>query len=528
MDPATQTPHSPTPGSTGAGPDLTGQTLGDFSILRRLGQGGMGQVYLAEQVSLKRKVALKVLREDVASNPTALARFKVESKTIAQLSHANIVQVHMIGEHEGRNYMVLEYVEGRNLRDYLARKGTLDVMLVLSIMRQVTGALLRASEMGIVHRDIKPENILLTRKGEVKVADFGLSRCLSGDQPLNLTQSGVTMGTPLYMSPEQVEGKPVDYRSDIYSFGVTCYHMLAGQPPFQGGNAFEVALKHVREEPAPLDTYRPDVPAALCAVVHRMMAKDPDQRYQSARDLLRDILRVRESLNGVTGCIPIDSIMTEPMPVATSGEVPSVRVPALAPPAPHRWRTALLALGVLVALAAGVGFGWYHRQARHDADTNPALPPPLPTGGAEVNSQKELEESLRKVVEQYLKDCPSGMDRVCVDLALLYLEQQRVPEAEALFKRMSERRTQTAYHLVGQVGLAITDALQSHAAASHAKFKELFEGRRFNRPVLGPYLANPKFTRWLSEALYYNNKTADISPNDLPQELRRFYKPKKS
>src|SRR5438876_252245 len=149
MDPATQTPNATPPASTAAGPDLTGQTPGDFSILRRLGQGGMGQVYPAEQISLKRKVALKVLREDVASNPTALARFKVESKTVAQLSHANIVQVHMIGEHEGRHYMVLEYVEGRNLRDYLARKGTLDVMLVLSIMRQVAAALVRASEMGI-------------------------------------------------------------------------------------------------------------------------------------------------------------------------------------------------------------------------------------------------------------------------------------------------------------------------------------------------------------------------------------------
>src|SRR5207249_11584534 len=141
---------------------------------------------------------------------------------------------------------------------------------------QVASAIQRASEMGIIHRDIKPENILVTRKGEAKVADFGLVRVFTeGGQPLNLTQSGVTMGTPLYMSPEQVEGKPVDYRSDIYSFGVTCYHMLAGQPPFQGGNAFEVALKHVREEPAPLETFRPDVPATLCAVVHKMMAKDP-------------------------------------------------------------------------------------------------------------------------------------------------------------------------------------------------------------------------------------------------------------
>ena len=189
MDSRTPPPSATPSPSTASQPDLVGGTLGDFRILRRLGQGGMGQVYLAEQISLKRKVAVKMLREDIAANPTALARFKAESKTVAQLSHANVVQVHMFGEHEGRHYMVLEYVEGKNLREFLLRQGPLDVPLVLSIMRQVANALQRASELGIVHRDIKPENILLTRKGEAKVADFGLSRCLAVDQPVDLTRS---------------------------------------------------------------------------------------------------------------------------------------------------------------------------------------------------------------------------------------------------------------------------------------------------------------------------------------------------
>ena len=244
--------------------DLSGQTLGDFQIIRRLGEGGMGQVYLAEQISLKRKVALKLLRADLAANPTALARFKAEAEAVAQATHANIVQVYAIGEVNGLNYMALEYVEGRNLRQFLEKKGPPEVMLALSIMRQVAAALQRASELGIIHRDIKPENILLTRKGEVKVADFGLSRIFGDDtQPLNLTQSGVTMGTPLYMSPEQVEGKPVDPRTDIYSFGVTCYHMLAGQPPFRGSSAFEVAIQHVQKQPKPLAEIRPDLPAGV-------------------------------------------------------------------------------------------------------------------------------------------------------------------------------------------------------------------------------------------------------------------------
>src|SRR5262249_4972879 len=159
------------------------------------------------------------------ANPVSLARFEQEATSVARLSHANIVQVYAFGIIEGLHYMALEYVEGRNLRDYLARKGPPDVLLAISILRQVASALLRAGESGISPRDIKPKNILLTRKGEVKVADFGLSRVLDGEgQPVSLTQSGVTMGTPLYMSPEQVEGLPLDCRTDIYSLGVTSYH----------------------------------------------------------------------------------------------------------------------------------------------------------------------------------------------------------------------------------------------------------------------------------------------------------------
>src|SRR5436190_1471315 len=211
-------------------PDLTGRVLGDYQLLRRLGTGGMGQVYLARQLSLKRDVALKLLRDELSTNATALLRFQAEAEAVARLNHPNIVHIHQIGEHDGLRYMVLEFVEGRNLRDYLDRKGPPDLAVTISVMRQVSLALVKAHDEGIVHRDIKPENILVTRRVEVKVTDFGLSRFFAGDTPaLNLTQSGITLGTPLYMSPEQVQGKPVDNRSDVYSFGVTCYHLLAGE-----------------------------------------------------------------------------------------------------------------------------------------------------------------------------------------------------------------------------------------------------------------------------------------------------------
>src|SRR5438874_4403435 len=242
----------------------------------------MGQVYLAEQISLKRKVALKLLRADLAANAASLQRFQAEAMAVARATHANIVQVYAISETDGIHYMALEYVEGRNLRQYLEKKGPPEPLLALSIIRQVGSALQRAGELGIIHRDIKPENILLTRKGEVKVADFGLSRCFADDtQPLHLTRSGVTMGTPLYMSPEQVEGKPVDPRTDIYSLGVTCYHLLAGTPPFRGQSAYEVAVQHVQKQPTALAEIRPDLPVELCQLIHRMMAKNPNDRLQT-------------------------------------------------------------------------------------------------------------------------------------------------------------------------------------------------------------------------------------------------------
>src|SRR6516225_4486878 len=267
MDKETQPAATEQGSGSALEPDLTGQTLGDYRVLRRLGQGGMGQVYLAEQISLKRKVALKLLRSDLAANAVSLARFKNEARAVAQATHANIVQVYAIDEANGVHFMALEYVEGRNLREFLEKKGPPEFLVALSIMRQVAAAIQRAGELGIVHRDIKPENILLTRKGEAKVADFGLSRCFAENQPtVRLTASGVTMGTPLYMSPEQAQGKPVDPRTDIYSFGVTCYHLLAGHPPFQGQSPLEVALQHVQTEPRPLADIRPDLPPDLCRV----------------------------------------------------------------------------------------------------------------------------------------------------------------------------------------------------------------------------------------------------------------------
>jgi serine/threonine-protein kinase len=543
MDPRTQTSRETSSASFGSGPDLSGETFEDFHILRRLGQGGMGEVYLAEQLSLKRKVAVKVLREDVAANATVRERFKVESKNVAQLSHANIVQVYTVGEHGGRHYMALEYVEGKSLRDYLTHKGPLDVPVVLSIMRQVASALQRASELGIVHRDIKPENILLTRKGEAKVADFGLSRCFADERPLELTRDGTTVGTPLYMSPEQVEGKVVDHRSDLYSFGVTCYHMLAGHPPFAGSNAFEVALKHVRDEPAPLEAVRADLPPGLCAIVRKLMAKKPEARYQSARDVLKDVTRLRESLNATTGCIPVESVLAEtppPQPSAPAVRLPARKAPARKVPARkasalQRWAPALAVGGVLVLLLIGLGIAWLVSSAGDEGEPAAAPPPDNRAALAEQQAREEAlkkmqaqEQVLRKAVEKHLTEKwpnPRGLED-CIDLGVLYLEQDKVADAEALFRRMDERRPPSPYHFVGRLGLAVTDALKNNARAANDKFKELFGNpkSRDNRvQILNNYLSrNPDFAGWVNAADAHNVRNVVFAGPGPPQKKGRF------
>ncbi|QEG37125.1 protein kinase domain-containing protein [Bythopirellula goksoeyrii] len=281
---------SPLPPSS----DLSGRTLGGYAVLRKIGSGGMADVYLALQQSLERQVALKVLHSQLADNPSYVERFHNEARAAASLVHPNIVQIYEVGEADGHHFIAQEFVAGKNLDQILKRQGALPPGTVLDILRQVVSALCQAAEAGIVHRDIKPANILLTPTGVVKVADFGLARILSVDTK-TLTEVGVALGTPLYMSPEQIEGRPVDARSDIYSLGVTCYHLLSGEPPHSGETALAIAVGHINREPTPLGTMQVGLPEDFVAIVHRMMAKQPADRCQSPSELLNDLKTLASS-----------------------------------------------------------------------------------------------------------------------------------------------------------------------------------------------------------------------------------------
>lgn len=278
--------------STSSATDLVGQQLGDYRIRHRLGQGGMAEVYLGEQQSLCRSVAVKVLKPHLACDENYVKRFHREAQAAASLVHANIVQIHEVNCIDDYHVIVQEYVAGQNLKQILQHAKRLDPAVALFVTRQVSVALAKAHSRGLVHRDIKPENILISTDAMVKVADFGLARVTDDRRKVELTEVGLTMGTPLYMSPEQVEGSSVDPRSDIYSLGVTLYHMLTGKPPFDGETPLIVAVKHLKEDPPALAHARPELPRELCRLVHRMLEKDPGQRFGSIAELAEELSNV--------------------------------------------------------------------------------------------------------------------------------------------------------------------------------------------------------------------------------------------
>jgi serine/threonine-protein kinase len=237
----------------------------------------MGIVYRARDNELEETVALKILPENLSQNPEALARFRAEARSARRLAHPNIVRIHDIGEEMGRKYISMEFVEGTDLKRFFRMKGRLSAGEVAAVMAPIARALDYAHGMGIVHRDIKPANIMLARDMTPKVSDFGIAKLL---ESTGETLAGSVIGTPLYMSPEQVLGEPIDGRADIYSLGVVMYEMLSGKPPFHEG---DLAYQHVHNEPRPLDGVAP----AMAEIVLKCLAKDRDRRWKNGSDLAK-------------------------------------------------------------------------------------------------------------------------------------------------------------------------------------------------------------------------------------------------
>ena len=346
--------------STSASNGLLGSMLGEFRILKKLGQGGMAEVYLAEQTSLRRQVAIKVMREDRIdqNDDHQVKRFQREATSAAGLTHPNIVQVYTFGFDQGVHYIAQEYVDGITLKEYLRKQQRVSTTVALKFLRQIAQALEAAHELGIIHRDIKPENILLNKKMKVKVADFGLAHLANPPEDVQLTQAGIAMGTPLYMSPEQVNGTGIDHRSDIYSLGVTIYHLLAGTPPFQGESALGIAMKHVHDEAVPLKDLQCGIPNAVSDMIQNMMAKDPSHRYQNCTELLSTLKTIIHGLQHGTDVV-VHSTNDEQETLEATISISSPEMPAISKQ--ESWfagnkKSVLLFTGLGLALLAGLVF----------------------------------------------------------------------------------------------------------------------------------------------------------------------------
>src|SRR5688500_15756349 len=262
---------------------------GRYLISRKLGAGGMANVYLAEDQDLGRRVAIKILDDRHASDDQFVERFRREAQNAAGLSHPSIVSIYDRGEAEGTYYIAMEYVEGRTLKELLVARGPSPLGIAIDYTRQVLAALRFAHRNGIVHRDIKPHNVIVDGEARAKVTDFGIARAGAASQ---MTEAGSIVGTAQYLSPEQARGGPIDQRSDLYSVGIVLYELLTGTVPFTGDTPVEIAMKHLSEKPDPPSAHREDITEELDLIVMRALAKDPAERYQSAEEMEADLQRV--------------------------------------------------------------------------------------------------------------------------------------------------------------------------------------------------------------------------------------------
>jgi hypothetical protein len=278
---------------------------GRYELEELVGSGGMSSVYRARDRLLERSVALKILHEQFGRDDDSVERFRREARSVAQLTHPNIVTVIDRGAQNGRQFIVFEYVDGENLKELVEREGPLDVRTAIGLALQVARGLSFAHEQGLVHRDVKPQNVLLDADGQAKVTDFGIARSLDVD---GMTITGTIMGTSNYIAPEQARGQPVDEQTDVYSLGCVLYELLAGDVPYEGDTFVAVAMRHVNDTVPSVREVRPDVPPALDDAIQRAMAKDPSERFESMAEFAAELEACYADLDrvgeGATAIVP--------------------------------------------------------------------------------------------------------------------------------------------------------------------------------------------------------------------------------
>ncbi len=383
---------------------------GRYRIMRKLGTGGMANVYLAEDEVLGRRVAIKILNDRHAGDDQFVERFRREAKNAASLSHPNIVSIYDRGEAEGTYYIAMEYLDGRSLKELIVARGPAPVHIAIDYARQILAAIRFAHRHGIVHRDIKPHNVLVDAEGRLKVTDFGIARAGASQ----MTETGSIIGTAQYLSPEQAKGAPVDQTSDLYSVGIVLYELLTGVVPFTGDTPVEIAMKHLSSAPEPPSAKRAEIPRDLDLVVLRALAKDPSDRYQSAEEMEADLARVaRGAAVSPATEEAATAIISRPPPTAVT-EITSRR-PAVpyAPPAayydydePRRRAFWPWFIAALFVVAAVIGGYFLYNQVQDQLSGSETVAVGDYRALREADAVKKIHEAgLRdQVVRQYSKD----------------------------------------------------------------------------------------------------------------------------
>jgi len=437
--------------SAAPGNDLVGQVVADrYHVVKKLGEGGMGQVYLAEHVKMGRRSAIKVMNPSMVHDPDAVARFNREASNASRITHPNVCAIYDFGETpDGLIYLAMEFIEGEPLTDLLEREGALPLARAASIFLQTADALQAAHDLGIVHRDLKPDNIMLTRRkgggDTVKVVDFGIAKAVGGDEAgQKVTKTGLVVGTPEFMSPEQLSGDTLDGRSDLYSLALVFYRMLSGKLPFEATTVQETMIKRLTDEPTKLAEARPDLsfPAGLQPVLDTALARTPPERYQS-------VVKFAADVGAITGRPGTSSV-----PHTRSGTAdPEGKTQLLEP---KKRSFVPLALGLVVVLAGGGAWlalnGGTKAAVPHDTASNrpapqngggaarqgggtlpPAAPPVAPPAASRAPDSATIDKQLGDVLELVLDPQTAGTGRI---QATAIYDNERAPvtlRAQAAF-----------------------------------------------------------------------------------------------
>jgi beta-lactam-binding protein with PASTA domain len=449
---------------------------GRYRVLRRLGRGGMADVYLAEDEELGRRVAIKILNERHAADDQFVERFRREATNAAGLSHPNIVSIYDRGEAEGTYYIAMEYLEGSTLKEIVVERGPLPIDEAIGFARDVLEALRFAHRKGLVHRDIKPHNVMCDADRRVKVTDFGIARAGASQ----MTEAGSIIGTAQYLSPEQARGGVIDHRSDLYSVGVVLYELLTGTVPFTGDTPVEIAMKHLSTAPEPPSARRPEVPGALDQIVLRALAKDPDERYQTAEEMDAELARVSEGLpvsaetaeaatQVLAGAGTIDTAAT------AISKAPTVVTPPRAPAAPPPYRPPsrgyyyeeppprsrpfwpwLVALLLVLGAAGAVWLAW--GKIQDQLNQNKAIAVPDVRGRKEILAVRALRGAGFTVTTDSIKRVPDANTPEAVVISQDPQAGDKVPKGNLVSLRVSAGAPQASVPDVRDKSL--TDAIQ--------------------------------------------------------------------